>query len=311
MRRYAPASVEAVLEELLAEPSFAGGVVHHERIPARAAQTAPLPDWLDPRICAALAGRGIDPLYVHQAEAIEAVRAGRRRRGRHPDRVGQDAVLRPAGPPGNGGGPAARALYLFPTKALGQDQLAEVAELVRAAGLPGSAATYDGDTPAPIRSAIRTAGQVVVTNPDMLHAAILPHHTKWFQLFEQLRFIVIDELHTYRGVFGSHVANVLRRLLRLCAHYGSQPGHRLLLGHDRQSRRARRDADRRPGRLIDRNGAPAGERHVLLVDPPLLDARDRRPRLGADLAERWPCRSCGPAARRSSSAGRGSRSRSC
>ena len=119
--------------------------------------------------------------------------------------------------------PSARALFLFPTKALGQDQVAELSELVRDAGLEVSSACYDGDTPAPIRSAIRKAGQVVVTNPDMLHSAILPHHTKWFQLFEQLRVIVIDELHTYRGVFGSHVANVLRRLLRLCAHYGSHP----------------------------------------------------------------------------------------
>jgi len=119
--------------------------------------------------------------------------------------------------------PSARALFLFPTKALGQDQVAEFGELVQDAGLEVSSACYDGDTPAPIRSAIRTAGQVVVTNPDMLHSAILPHHTKWFQLFEQLRVIVIDELHTYRGVFGSHVANVLRRLLRLCAHYGSNP----------------------------------------------------------------------------------------
>ncbi len=127
-----------------------------------------------------------------------------------------------------------------------------------------SSACYDGDTPAPIRSAIRKAGQVVVTNPDMLHSAILPHHTKWFQLFEQLRVIVIDELHTYRGVFGSHVANVLRRLLRLCAHYGVEPGHRVLLGHDREPGGARGDAHRPPGpahrpqrRAVGREAPPA------------------------------------------------------
>ena len=162
--------------------------------------------------------------------------------------------------------PAARALFLFPTKALGQDQVAELGELSRAAGLTISAATYDGDTPAPIRSAIRGAGQVVVTNPDMLHSAILPHHTKWFQLFEQLRVIVIDELHTYRGVFGSHVANVIRRLLRLCAHYGSRPvivccsatianplelashADRPVAGARRPERRAERRAPRPPRR---------------------------------------------------------------
>ena len=111
----------------------------------------------------------------------------------------------------------------------------------------------------------------------MLHAAILPHHTKWFQLFEQLRVIVVDELHTYRGVFGSHVANVLRRLLRLCAHYGSHAGHRVLLGHDREPGRAGRGPDRSPAGSIDRNGAPSGERHLLLVDPPLLDAAHAAP----------------------------------
>ena len=136
-------------------------------------------------------------------------------------------------------------------------------ELAAAAGLPASPSTYDGDTPAPIRSTIRAAGQVVVTNPDMLHAAILPHHTKWFQLFEQLRVIVVDELHTYRGLFGSHVANVLRRLLRLCAHYGSPPAHRHLLGDDRQPGRAGRacctgapPARRRPQRRAGGRAAP-------------------------------------------------------
>ena len=119
--------------------------------------------------------------------------------------------------------PSARALYLFPTKALGQDQLAGLRAFAESAGVDLAAGIYDGDTAPGVRQTIRAAGQVVVTNPDMLHAAILPHHTKWYQLFEQLRFIVVDEAHTYRGVFGSHVANVLRRLLRLCAHYGSHP----------------------------------------------------------------------------------------
>src|SRR4029077_13067275 len=140
-------------------------------------------------------------------------------------------------------------------------------ELSRAAGLTISAATYDGDTPAPIRSAIRGAGQVVVTNPDMLHSAILPHHTKWFQLFEQLRIIVIDELHTYRGVFGSHVANVIRRLLRLAAHYGSRP---VIVCCSATIANPAELASLLTGRspaLVDRNGAPSGLRHVLLVDP--------------------------------------------
>ena len=118
---------------------------------------------------------------------------------------------------------AARALYLFPTKALAADQLVELRALADAAEIGLKTHTYDGDTPPNIRSVVRAAGQVVITNPDMLHAAILPHHTKWFKLFENLQFVVIDELHTYRGLFGSHVANVIRRLRRICRHYGADP----------------------------------------------------------------------------------------
>ena len=150
-----------------------------------------------------------------------------------------------------------------------------------------SAATYDGDTPGPIRSAIRNAGQVVVTNPDMLHAAILPHHTKWFQLFEQLRIIVIDELHTYRGVFGSHVANVIRRLLRLCAHYGSNPVIVCCSATIGNPAELARLLTGRSAELIDRNGAPAGERHLLLVDPPILDAATGVRGSALTLAQRW------------------------
>src|SRR5689334_16936438 len=223
MRTYAPASTEAVLDRLLEEPSLAAAVVHHRVLPPREAVTAPFPDWLDRRIVVGLAGRGIGSLYAHQAEAIEAIHRGEDGVVVTPTASGKTLFYALPVLQALADDPSARALFLFPTKALGQDQVAEFSELAAAAGLDVKAATYDGDTPAPIRSAIRGAGQVVVTNPDMLHAAILPHHTKWFQLFEQVRVIVIDELHTYRGVFGSHVANVLRRLLRLCRHYGSNP----------------------------------------------------------------------------------------
>jgi DEAD/DEAH box helicase domain-containing protein len=183
--------------------------------------------------------------------------------------------------------PSARALWLFPTKALGQDQVVAFRELATAAGLPVSAATYDGDTPAPIRSTIRAAGQVVVTNPDMLHAAILPHHTKWFQLFEQLQVIVIDELHTYRGLFGSHVANVLRRLLRLCAHYGSRP---VIVTCSATIANPGQLATLLTGRaplVVDRSGAPSGERHLLFVDPPVVDAASGARGSSLTLAQRW------------------------
>ncbi len=287
MRTYAPAPTIAVLDRLLEEPSLARGVLHHEIRPAVDAEFGDWPAWLDPRLRAGLARRGIERPYVHQALAIEAVHAGEDIVVVTPTASGKSLCYMAPVLQALAEDPSARALFLFPTKALGQDQVAELSELVREAELEVSSACYDGDTPAPIRSAIRKAGQVVVTNPDMLHSAILPHHTKWFQLFEQLRIIVIDELHMYRGVFGSHVANVLRRLLRLCAHYGSNPvivccsatiGNpselaELLVG--------------RPVRTIDRNGAPAGEKHLLLVDPPILDGSTGARGSALTLAERW------------------------
>ena len=287
MRTYAPSGTEAVLERLLEEPSLANAVTHHARLPERDAVTAPFPPWLDPRIVRGLEDRGITSLYSHQAEAVEAVHAGEDVVVVTPTASGKTLCYALPVLQALAEDPSARALFLFPTKALGQDQVAEFAGLARASSLDVAAATYDGDTPAPIRSAIRTAGQVVVTNPDMLHSAILPHHTKWFQLFEQVRVIVIDELHTYRGVYGSHVANVLRRLLRLCRHYGSNPiivCSSATIGNPGEL--AAQLTGRTP-RLIDRNGAPAGRRHVLLVDPPLLDPATGARGSALTHAERW------------------------
>ncbi len=287
MRTYAPATTDAVLARLLEDPSLASAVVHHEVLPARDAETAPFPAWLDDRIAAALRARGITSLYTHQAEAIEAVHAGNDVVVVTPTASGKSLCYMLPVLQALADDPSARALFLFPTKALGQDQVAELAGLASASELSISAATYDGDTPAPIRSAIRTAGQVVVTNPDMLHAAILPHHTKWFQLFEQVQVIVIDELHTYRGVFGSHVANVIRRLLRLCRHYGSNP---VIVCASATIGNPGELAAQLTGRsplLIDRNGAPRGERHVLLVNPPLLDAATGARSSALNHAQRW------------------------
>ena len=261
--------------------------IHHASSRRAPAEYGGVPDWLDPRIRAGLAARGIERLYTHQAEAIEAVHAGEDVVVVTPTASGKTLCYALPVLQAIAEDPAARALFLFPTKALGQDQVAEFAELSRAAGMSISAATYDGDTPAPIRSAVRKAGQVVVTNPDMLNSAILPHHTKWFQLFEQLRVIVIDELHTYRGVFGSHVANVIRRLLRLCAHYGSHPVIVCCSATIANPAELAAMLTGRPSRLINRNGAPAGERHVLLVEPPVIDAATGARGSAATLANRW------------------------
>jgi DEAD/DEAH box helicase domain-containing protein len=287
MRTYAPADPSTVLGRLLEEPSLARGVVHHAVLPARPAEHAPMPAWLDARIARGLAGRGVERLYTHQAEAIEAVHAGEDVVVVTPTASGKTLCYAVPTLQAIADDPSARALFLFPTKALGQDQVTEFGELSASAGLSIVTSTYDGDTPAPIRSAVRAAGQVVVTNPDMLHSAILPHHTKWFQLFEQLRLIVIDELHTYRGIFGGHVANVLRRLLRICAHYGSRPTIVCCSATIGNPAELAAMLTGRPARLVDRNGAPAGERHVLLVDPPVMEPASGARGSAETLAQRW------------------------
>ena len=219
-------------------------ITGHFTLPGRDGDYAPMPDDVPPALRRALAARGIDRLYRHQAEAWDARAARRTRRHRHPDRLGQIAVLHAAGPRRGDERERAKALYLFPTKALAQDQVAELLELNRAGELGVKAFTFDGDTPGDARQAIRLHGDIVVSNPDMLHQAILPHHTKWAQFFENLRYVVIDEIHTYRGVFGSHVANVLRRLKRICAFYGVRPQFILCSATIGNPKRARRGADR-------------------------------------------------------------------
>jgi DEAD/DEAH box helicase domain-containing protein len=195
--------------------------VHH--IPAREAKFAPLPDWVRGELAHAYAGKGVSELYSHQATAAEAVHAGLNTVVVTPTASGKtlcynlpvlNAVLE---------NQDTRALYLFPTKALAQDQLAELQTLSASLANRFGVFTYDGDTPSDARKAIRERGHIVLTNPDMLHTGILPHHTRWQRLFENLRYVVLDELHTYRGVFGSHLANVLRRLRRIARFYGSNP----------------------------------------------------------------------------------------
>jgi DEAD/DEAH box helicase domain-containing protein len=273
MRLHQPMSALDALERFLAEPGIAEAVAVRRVLPAQEPTFAPLPEWLDQRLVGALAQRGISALYSHQREAIEALHNGLDIAIVTPTASGKSLCYNLPVLQEISVDPAARALYLFPTKALSQDQLAELRGLATLAGMDLSAAVYDGDTPAPIRANVREAGQVVVTNPDMLSTAVLPHHTKWFQLFEQLRFIVIDEAHTYRGIFGSHVANVLRRLLRICAHYGSEP--RIICSSATIGNPGELAATLTGRRfhVIDRSGAPRGERHVLILDPPPLDAR--------------------------------------
>ncbi len=211
-----------ILDDLLTSPITGPCITATRHFAAKQAVLAPFPASLDPRVAQALLGRGIQQLYSHQARAWEIADKGQNVVVVTPTASGKTlcynlpvvhALLQ---------SPDARVLYLFPTKALAQDQLAELQALAQA--LPELRMfTYDGDTPQDARRAVRARANLVLTNPDMLHSGILPHHTKWLNLFQNLRYVVIDELHAYRGVFGSHVANVMRRLRRICAHYGSSP----------------------------------------------------------------------------------------
>jgi DEAD/DEAH box helicase domain-containing protein len=241
-------------------------------IPAAPAESKPLPCDLVPALVGALRERGITSLYSHQARAYEAVRSGRHLVVVTPTASGKTLCYNLPVLQRLLETPTTRALYLFPTKALAQDQLAELAALKRSLPLDLKVDTYDGDTPPGQRTAIREAGHIVLTNPDMLHTGILPHHTRWRRLFSSLQYVVIDELHSYRGVFGSQVANVVRRLKRICDFYGSRPQFlcaSATIANPRQL--AERLLEETEVELVDRNGAPRGERRLVFYNPPLID----------------------------------------
>ncbi|MDR0897112.1 MAG: DEAD/DEAH box helicase, partial [Oscillospiraceae bacterium] len=216
-------NLEQLLEGLRTSSAFMQHVTHWETLPARPARLSPFPEGIDARIPAALHARGVQALYTHQRQAADALARGENIVVVTPTASGKTLCYNLPVLQSILENPDNRALYLFPTKALSADQAHELYSLIEQMEVPVKAYTYDGDTPATARRSIRQAGHVVITNPDMLHAAILPGHTKWVKLFENLRYIVIDEIHAYRGVFGSNLANVIRRLKRLCAFYGSHP----------------------------------------------------------------------------------------
>jgi len=275
-------SLQEALSRLTASPAPMGRdadpiVTAAHRLPAMTASFAPYPGGTDERLIAALASRGVDRLYTHQAEAFEHVLAGRNVVTITPTASGKtlcynapvlNAILQDS---------SARALYLFPTKALAQDQLAELHELservAQDSNLQIGVFTYDGDTPADARRAIRGKAHVVLSNPDMVHSGILPHHPRWAKLFENLRFVIIDELHAYRGVFGSHLANIVRRLHRVCRHYGSNP---VFICSSATIANPKELAERltgRPFELVEKSGAPRGEKFFLFVNPPVVNAQ--------------------------------------
>src|ERR1700736_3864854 len=238
-----------------------GDVTLDHVTPAPPADTPPLPADLRPELAAALASRGVDRLYTHQADAYRHVRAGRHLVVVTPTASGKTLCYNLPVLQGLLERPDSRALYLFPTKALAQDQRAELAPLAGLLPLDIKVDVYDGDTPPGQRTAIREGGHIVLTNPDMLHTGVLPHHTRWRKLFSSLEHVVVDELHTSRGLFGSQVANVLRRLKRVCEFYGSRPRFvcaSATIANPREL--AERLLEEEGVAVVDRSGAPRGER---------------------------------------------------
>jgi len=266
-------NIQQLIEYLKNQNSFMENVSRWWTVDPVDPKYAPFPPGADSRIVDVYRNRGIEQLYSHQREAYDAVM-------RHEDVI----VVTPTA---SGKTlaynlpvlqhmlrhPQARALYLFPTKALSQDQLSELQELIDAAEFQIKTYTFDGDTPQSARKAIRSAGNIVITNPDMLHAGILPHHTIWVKLFENLKFIVIDEIHSYKGVFGSHFANLIRRLKRICAFYGSNP---LFICCSATIHNPKEHAEQLVNRkftLVDNNGAPRGEKHYVIYNPPVVNSQ--------------------------------------
>jgi DEAD/DEAH box helicase domain-containing protein len=286
--------VSAVLDTFAARDASGEVLTSVRHYPARAAQWAGLPEWVHGDLRAAYQAKGIKQLYSHQAAAAEAVHTGKNVVIVTPTASGKtlcynlpvlDAIL---------GDTDTRALYLFPTKALAQDQLAELCDLnlrldgvearkiderrpdgmALSGGVRGSrfgVFTYDGDTPSDARKAIREKSHIVLTNPDMLHTGILPHHTRWTRLFENLRYIVIDELHMYRGVFGSHLCNVLRRLRRIAQFYGRTPqiiccSATIANPGELASRLIEDEVE-----VQSENGAPAAEKTFVFYNPPVVN----------------------------------------
>lgn len=259
-----------ILLEMRSDPRFLSGITAWHKVEASSGDYAPMPEGIHPSLQAALASKSIKQLYIHQRQAYDLVSSGKNVCVVTPTASGKtlcynlpvlDTALKDR---------ESRALYIFPTKALAQDQLAEVSELAKLGDFKLESFTFDGDTPAAKRRLAKEVGQVIITNPDMLHQAILPHHPTWVKLFSGLKYVIIDEMHGYRGVFGSHVTNVLRRLSRVAAFYGAHPQFILTsatIANPGELARMMVDA---PVEVVDKSGAPSSEKNFIFWNPPAL-----------------------------------------
>ncbi len=264
-------TLEEILKYLTDDRRYGRNITRCEHLPPKPGQYRPFPETMSAQLQEVLRARGIEQLYSHQAEAIRHVQSGKNVAIVTPTASGKtlcynlpvvDRLLHD---------PESRALYLFPTKALSQDQLNELYGITKELGRDLKVYTFDGDTPQSARKAIRTAGHIVVTNPDMLHTGILPHHTLWIKLFENLQYVVIDELHHYRGVFGSHLANVIRRLKRICRFYGAHPQFICCSATIANPKELAEKVVEEPFELADQSGAPQGEKYFVFYNPPVIN----------------------------------------
>jgi len=265
-------TLEEILQHLTRDRRYGRNITHCEHLPPKPGEYRPFPETMSAELTEVLRCRGVDQLYSHQAEAIRNVQSGKNVAIVTPTASGKtlcynlpvvDRLVQE---------PESRALYLFPTKALSQDQLNELYGITKELGRDLKVYTFDGDTPQSARKAIRTAGHIIVTNPDMLHTGILPHHTLWIKLFENIKYVVIDELHHYRGVFGSHLANVIRRLKRICRFYGSNPRFICCSATIANPKELAEKVVEEPFELFDRSGAPQGEKYFIFYNPPVINA---------------------------------------
>lgn len=264
-------SIEEVIQSWKRSRTISPCITNLRIFKKREGQYRPFPSFIPPLLREALKREGIERLYSHQAEAIEAAEAGKNVVIVTPTASGKTLCYNLPVLNSKLRMPFSKAFYLFPTKALSQDQMFELQNLIQRIGEPVATFTYDGDTPHDARQAIRTQGDIVITNPDMLHTGILPHHTKWVTFFENLKFVVIDELHTYRGVFGSHMTNVLRRLDRICRFYGSSPQFICCSATIANPKELAERLLEREVFLVDQSGAPSSEKIFIFYNPPVVN----------------------------------------
>ncbi|MBN2366324.1 MAG: DEAD/DEAH box helicase [Calditrichaeota bacterium] len=264
-------TLEQLVDFIKNDPEISENIAFWQEIPPKEADYSEFPENLNPRIIEALIQKNINALYSHQRKAFEKIEEGRHIVLVTPTASGKtlaynlpvlNKILLEED---------SRAIYLFPTKALSQDQFKELHDLITLMKSDIRTYTFDGDTPVTARKAIRRAGHIVITNPNMLHQGILPHHTIWVKLFENLKYVVIDEIHHYRGVFGSHLGNLIRRLKRIAAFYGSKPQFICCSATIANPSELAEKIIEEPVFLIDQSGAPSGRKHFLLYNPPLVN----------------------------------------